>query len=291
MGETMKKKIALFMAAAMFAPSAFAAEITPYVGLGLVIDKASTSARRVGFDPSKINPTDPMSSMTNAIIVNGGGNMDFDMAFAGEITAGVKYGNVRAEVEVAVRSASEDDYDIFNGNINLPGSALGGVGALLPDGINIPLELENSISVRHNSYLVNMYYDFELANSNWTPYIGAGVGFGVYHQKAVVDIDIDEEMLMAGVMADLGDIASRPGVLIQVIEKMDSVLAGMRKAEGERTVADDTLYRFEWQVGLGAVYNFNEDWAMDIGYRFNSSTVGGEFVYAHEVKLGARYSF
>lgn len=287
----MKKKIALFMAAAMFAPSAFAAEITPYVGLGLVIDKASTSARRVGFDPSKINPTDPMSSMTNAIIVNGGGNMDFDMAFAGEITAGVKYGNVRAEVEVAVRSASEDDYDIFNGNINLPGSALGGVGALLPDGINIPLELENSISVRHNSYLVNMYYDFELANSNWTPYIGAGVGFGVYHQKAVVDIDIDEEMLMAGVMADLGDIASRPGVLIQVIEKMDSVLAGMRKAEGERTVADDTLYRFEWQVGLGAVYNFNEDWAMDIGYRFNSSTVGGEFVYAHEVKLGARYSF
>ena len=287
----MKKKIALFMAAAMFAPSAFAAEITPYVGLGLVIDKASTSARRVGFDPSKINPSDPMSSMTNAIIVNGGGNMDFDMAFAGEITAGVKYGNVRTEVEVAVRSASEDDYDIFNGNINLPGSALGEAGTILRDGINIPLELENSISVRHNSYLVNMYYDFELANSNWTPYIGAGVGFGVYHQKAVVDIDIDEEMLMAGVMAGLGDMAAMPGVLDQVIEKMAPVLAEMRKAEGERTVADDTLYRFEWQVGLGAVYNFNEDWAMDIGYRFNSSTVGGEFVYAHEVKLGARYSF
>ena len=284
----MKKKIALFMAAAMFAPSAFAAEITPYVGLGLVIDKASTSARRVGFDPSKINPTDPMSSMTNAIIVNGGGNMDFDMAFAGEITAGVKYGNVRAEVEVAVRSASEDDYDIFNGNINLPSSALDpSLGAFLPNGINIPLELENSISVRHNSYLVNMYYDFELANSNWTPYIGAGVGFGVYHQKAVVDIDIDEEMLMAGVMAGLGDMAAMPGVSDQVAKGMASVLA----AEGERTVADDTLYRFEWQVGLGAVYNFNEDWAMDIGYRFNSSTVGGEFVYAHEVKLGARYSF
>lgn len=288
----MKKKIALFMAAAMFAPSAFAAEITPYVGLGLVIDKASTSARRVGFDPSKINPSDPMSSMTNAIIVNGGGNMDFDMAFAGEITAGVKYGNVRAEVEVAVRSASEDDYDIFNGNINLPGSALDpSLGAILRDGINIPLELENSISVRHNSYLVNMYYDFELSNSNWTPYIGAGVGFGVYHQKAVVDIDIDEEMLMAGIMADLGGMASMPGVPDQVAAGMAPVLAEMRKAEGERTVADDTLYRFEWQVGLGAVYNFNEDWAMDIGYRFNSSTVGGEFVYAHEVKLGARYSF
>ena len=283
----MKKKIALFMAAAMFAPSAFAAEITPYVGLGLVIDKASTSARRVGFDPSKINPSDPMGSMTNAIIVNGGGNMDFDMAFAGEITAGVKYGNVRTEVEVAVRSASEDDYDIFNGNLPVPGSVFDQAAGPLGN-INVPLELENSISVRHNSYLVNMYYDFELANSNWTPYIGAGVGFGVYHQKAVVDIDIDEEMLMAGIMADLGGMASMPDILDQITGAIVPMLA---QIEGERTVADDTLYRFEWQVGLGAVYNFNEDWAMDIGYRFNSSTVGGEFVYAHEVKLGARYSF
>ena len=286
----MKKKIALFMAAAMFAPSAFAAEITPYVGLGLVIDKASTSARRVGFDPSKINSSDPMGSMTNAIIVNGGGNMDFDMAFAGEITAGVKYGNVRAEVEVAVRSASEDDYDIFNGNLPVPGSVFDQAAGLLGN-INVPLELENSISVRHNSYLVNMYYDFELANSNWTPYIGAGVGFGVYHQKAVVDIDIDEEMLMANVIAAITD--KGMGEMINPIlpEIQKGLASTLTQIEGERTVADDTLYRFEWQVGLGAVYNFNEDWAMDIGYRFNSSTVGGEFVYAHEVKLGARYSF
>ena len=286
----MKKKIALFMAAAMFAPSAFAAEITPYVGLGLVIDKASTSARRVGFDPSKINSSDPMSSMTNAIIVNGGGNMDFDMAFAGEITAGVKYGNVRTEVEVAVRSASEDDYDIFNGNLPVPGSVFDQAAGPLGN-INVPLELENSISVRHNSYLVNMYYDFELANSNWTPYIGAGVGFGVYHQKAVVDIDIDEKMLMANVIAAITD-KGMGEMMSPILPEIQKGLAGtLAQIEGERTVADDTLYRFEWQVGLGAVYNFNEDWAMDIGYRFNSSTVGGEFVYAHEVKLGARYSF
>ena len=56
-------------------------------------------------------------------------------------------------------------------------------------------------------------------------------------------------------------------------------------------VADDTLTEFEWQIGLGAVYNFTETWALDIGYRFNSANVSGEFVYAHEVKLGARYSF
>lgn len=284
----MKKKIALFMAAAMFAPSAFAAEITPYVGLGLVIDKANTSARRVGFDASKINPSDPMGSMASAIVTNGGGNMDFDMAFAGEFTVGVKYGNVRTEFEAAVRSASEDDYEIFDGNIDIPSSALGELGALLPSGMSVPLELENSISVRHDSYLLNMYYDFELENSKWTPYIGAGVGFGVYRQKANVEIDIDEEMLMASIMADLGGMASMPGVSDQITGAIVPMLA---QIEGERTVADDTLYRFEWQVGLGAVYNFDEDWALDIGYRFNSSTVGGEFVYAHEVKLGARYSF
>ena len=60
---------------------------------------------------------------------------------------------------------------------------------------------------------------------------------------------------------------------------------------GGMTVADDTLTEFEWQVGLGATYNFNENWALDVGYRFNSSTVEEEFVYAHELKVGARYLF
>ncbi len=267
----MKKKIALFMAAAMFAPSAFAAEITPYVGLGLVIDDANTSAKRVGFDQSKINPAD-LSTVGEAFIPNGGSNMDFDMAFAGEITAGVKIDNVRAELEVAIRSASEDDYSIFNGNFHTS------VPGLFPNGIDIPTEIENSISVRHNSYLLNMYYDFELGGSNWTPYVGAGVGFGVYRQKATVEIDIDEDKLLASPGQFAGAAA----------DMLLSILYGI---EQELEVANDTLYRFEWQVGVGAAYNFNEDWALDIGYRFNSSTVGGEFVYAHEVKLGARYTF
>ena len=271
----MKNKIALFMAAAMFAPSAFAAEITPYVGLGLVIDDANTSAKRVGFDQSKINPAD-LSTVGAAFIPNGGSNMDFDMAFAGEITAGVKIDNVRAELEVAIRSASEDDYSIFNGNFH---TSVPGAGAVLfPNGIDIPTEIENSISVRHNSYLLNMYYDFELGGSNWTPYVGAGVGFGVYRQKATVEIDIDEDKLLAS----LGQFAGAAA------DMLPSILSGI---EQELEVANDTLYRFEWQVGVGAAYNFNEDWALDIGYRFNSSTVGGEFVYAHEVKLGARYTF
>ena len=257
----MKNKIALFMAAAMFAPSAFAAEITPYVGLGLVIDKAGTSAKRVKFDATKV-PAD----IPHAFVANAGDDMDFDMAFAGEITAGIKYGNVRAELEAAIRSASEDDYEIFSGNlidINMPSII----------SLTVPAEIETSTSVRHNSYMANLYYDFELENSNWTPYIGAGVGFGVYHQKATVEIDIEDEVL--------AQLSQNP-VAVAVLKNIPL---------GEMEVANDTLYEFEWQVGLGAAYNFNEDWAMDIGYRFNSSNVANEFVYAHEVKLGVRYSF
>lgn len=240
----MKKTLALFMATAMFAPSAFAAEITPYVGVGLVIDKAGTSAKRVKFDASKV-PAD----ISHAFVANAGDNMDFDMAFAGEITAGVKIGSVRAELEAAIRSASEDDYELFNGTVFEMGP------------ISVPAEIETSTSVRHNSYMANVYYDFDLGNSSWTPYIGAGVGLGVYRQKATVDIDLPDQY---------------ETIAIPV---------------GEMEVANDTLYEFEWQVGIGTAYNFSEDWAMDIGYRFNSSNVADEFVYAHEIKVGVRYTF
>lgn len=265
---TKTKKIAMVIAAMMFAPSAFAVEITPYVGLGIVADKAGTSAKRVKFDATKITPEN-LATIGDAFIPNGGDDMDFDMAFAGEITAGVKIDNVRAELEVALRSASEDDYDIFDGDI----APLFGVPSI-PGVELIPTEIETSTKVRHNSYLANVWYDFELSDSNWTPYIGAGVGFGVYRQKATVDIDI--ELNQAVVLPP---------------ESMAGLAAILQRMNGERTVADDTLYRFEWQVGLGAAYNFNENWALDIGYRFNSSNVADEFVYAHEIKIGARYSF
>ena len=270
-------KMALFIAAVMFAPSAFAYEITPYVGLGIVVDKANTSAKRVAFDSANlpvINVANPdLGAVAGAFMPNAGNDMDFDMAFAGEITAGVKIDNVRLEAEVALRSASEDDYKIFDGNIDMS------MGSL-PGSVNIPTEIETATKVRHNSYLFNMFYDFDLG-TRWTPYVGAGIGFGVYHQKAIVEIDIEED--------EFG-IANAGNPILDLMGGAD-ILAQLQQYEREMTVADDTLYRFEWQVSAGIAYNFNEDWALDLGYRFNSSTVGGEFVYAHEIKLGARYMF
>lgn len=251
------------MAAAMFAPSAFAAEITPYVGLGIVIDKAGTTAKRVKFDKSAITPTNP-DTYGNAFVANAGDDMDFDMAFAGEFTAGIKYGNVRGELEIAVRSASEDNYEIFEGNV---------VEMTSPTEFALPGKISTSTSVQHNSYMANFYYDFAISGSKWTPYVGAGIGLGTYKQKAIVNLGFDEAVL-AGMLED--------PYMKPIAEKIPV---------GEMTVADDTLTEFEWQVGLGATYNFNEDWALDIGYRFNSSTVEEEFVYAHEIKVGARYMF
>lgn len=272
-------KMALFIAAVMFAPSAFAYEITPYVGLGIVVDKANTSAKRVAFDSANLpvinlaNLAGAFANLAGAFMPNAGNDMDFDMAFAGEITAGVKIDNVRLEAEVALRSASEDDYKIFDENIEIS------MGGSAPGSVNIPTEIETATKVRHNSYLFNMFYDFDLG-TRWTPYVGAGIGFGVYHQKAIVEIDIEEDEFG---IANAGN--QIPGPIV------DDMLAGLQQYEREMTVADDTLYRFEWQVSAGIAYNFNEDWALDLGYRFNSSTVGGEFVYAHEIKLGARYMF
>lgn len=289
-------KIALFMAALMFAPSAFAYEITPYVGLGIVVDKANTSAKRLGFDKTKNQINLHMQEMTNGnvnigelvggtigngIVVNGGGDMAFDAAFAGEITAGVRIDNVRLEFEAAFRSASEDSYNLYDGNFDVSGT-MQPIPNPIPLGA-IAAAIETSTSVRHDSYLFNMFYDFNFG-TRWTPYVGAGIGFGRYQQETSFNYNADltkfkQELgkYASGSMENLGDI---------IADMPDSVTGSVTPDQ-----ASHDLYRFEWQVSAGVAYNFDEDWVLDLGYRFNSATVGGEFVYAHEVKLGARYMF
>ena len=287
-------KIALFMAALMFAPSAFAYEITPYVGLGIVVDKANTSAKRLGFDKTKnqINlPIDQLAgtnigelvggTIGNGIVVNGGGDMAFDAAFAGEITAGVRIDNVRLEFEAAFRSASEDSYTLYNDDFNV-------VMMMPSQSAALPALIETSTSVRHDSYLFNMFYDFNFG-TRWTPYVGAGIGFGRYQQETSFNYNADLTALkteLAGI-AESGMFGEYQGAIDAIVENMPNSVTGSVTPDQ----ASHDLYRFEWQVSAGVAYNFDEDWVLDLGYRFNSATVGGEFVYAHEVKLGARYMF
>ncbi len=233
----MKHTIGIFALAVMTTTGAIAADFTPYVGLGLVVDKAGTSAKRMGFKATSNPP----------FVQDAGGDMDFDAVMAGEITAGVKYGHLRGEFEFALRGASEDDYSLWYGNLaTLSGAPIPMMG-----------EIETSTSVKHNSYMLNLYYDFSIDDSKWEPYVGGGIGVGTYKQDAKVELDFENDNIP------------------------------------DRTVAriDQDKTAFEWQVAVGTAYHFTPDWAVDVAYRFNSSTVGGEFVYAHELKLGARYSF
>ena len=143
--------------------------------------------------------------------------------------------------------------------------------------------------------------DFDLGNSSWTPYIGAGVGLGVYRQKASVEIDVDDDAMAALLNGPMGGMIGPmlAGVPLGEMEVANDTLYEFEWQVGigtaynfsEDWAMDIGLYEFEWQVGIGTAYNFSEDWAMDIGYRFNSSNVADEFVYAHEIKVGVRYTF
>lgn len=268
----MNKVLSVFTVATLAATSAFAFEIKPYVGVGVVIDKAGTSAKRVALaDQINVSISGPgdlgnipgliENAMKGAFVPNGGDDMDFSAALVGEFTVGVKMGAFRTEFEYALRSASEDSYTIFDGNImDRVTTGNPGMDGIIGD-MNIPTKLLSSTEVNHDSYMLNFYYDFDLANSNWTPYIGAGAGVGTYKQLVTVDVDVDMSSL-----------------------DQESIKKSM-------VVLDNNLTRFEWQAGLGAYYDFSNGISADVGYRFNSADVAGEFVYAHELKMGLRYTF
>ena len=69
---------------------------------------------------------------------------------------------------------------------------------------------------------------------------------------------------------------------------------------GNKFSADDRFTNFAWNVGAGVAYNFNENFAVDLGYRFmmmgyNEVSIGGSNIsnqpYNNEFMLGLRFTF
>ena len=69
---------------------------------------------------------------------------------------------------------------------------------------------------------------------------------------------------------------------------------------GDKFSADDRFTNFAWNVGAGVAYNFNENFAVDLGYRFmmmgyNEVSIGGSNIsnqpYNNEFMLGLRFTF
>jgi Opacity protein and related surface antigens len=119
----------------------------------------------------------------------------------------------------------------------------------------------------------NFYYDID-TGTEFTPYIGAGVGLA----------SIDVKDLYSG-----------------------TTLAGVNTASGS---SNKTATNFAWNVSAGVACALDENWKLDLGYRYiNFGTVKGAAtsftdsvgnVYttkaksdlsAHEVQMGLRYSF
>ena len=128
----MKKMVSIIVVSALASNCALA-DVRPYAGAALLADFANTDAKRLD-----------------------GSKMEFRTAYAGELTAGVKTGRMRGEVEIALRGASEAKLDTAG--------------------------MSMKSSVRHDSYLVNAYYDIP-ASGPFVPYVGAGIGLGRYRQE------------------------------------------------------------------------------------------------------------
>ncbi|MDR2141030.1 MAG: outer membrane beta-barrel protein [Deltaproteobacteria bacterium] len=116
--------------------------------------------------------------------------------------------------------------------------------------------------------LLNLYYDFH-NSSVFTPFVGAGVGLAVLHGK-LRRADITAPNLQAEFETD---------------------------AEGDYGDA-----QFAWALGAGVNYAINQDWSLDLSYKYtnagnNSYTadiadIGLETkIQLHDVMFGVRYTF
>ncbi len=145
---------------------------------------------------------------------------------------------LRAELEYALRSdwTGDEDYAIGTERVNL------------------------DAKVNVQTLLFNVYYDFR-NSSDFTPYIGAGVGMAFVRGFATADVyDINTGARTAHV-----------------------------SAEGYST-------EFAWQVGAGVSYAFTDNVSADLGYRYLGLGSGGDdvisgFSGAHEFSLGLRFTF
>ena len=108
---------------------------------------------------------------------------------------------------------------------------------------------------------LNLYYDIQ-TGTPFVPYIGAGAGLAFNY-----------------------------------VEYTGHVSDGVDTMRGS---ASDNFTNFAWNVGAGVAYNFNENFAVDLGYRFmmmgyNEVSIGGSNIsnqpYNNEFMLGLRFTF
>ncbi|WP_165070933.1 outer membrane beta-barrel protein [Desulfovibrio sp. ZJ200] len=113
----------------------------------------------------------------------------------------------------------------------------------------------------NSTLLLNLYYDIQ-TDTPFVPYIGAGVGLAFNYTEYTVNANAANGYINAS--------------------------------------QSDNFTNFAWNVGAGVAYNFNENFAVDVGYRFmmlgyNEVSSNGVEIsnqpYNNEFMVGLRFTF
>lgn len=159
------------------------------------------------------------------------GETDIDMGVIGGFQAGYMFGAFRAEVEYLYRNHSGENRDNVTGIV-------GGKNQ------EIVIGQHGLDSLSSHSIFANLYYDF-MSDSQFTPYIGAGIGFS--------EIDYVFDAIFA--------------------RNINSVLFGSGapdEAAATTTDANEELSDevFGWQVVVGSDYAIDESWSVGVKFRY-----------------------
>ena len=137
---------------------------------------------------------------------------------------------------------------------------------------DVPMPFDSVVDVktdiRLQTAMLNAWYDIPTGTA-FTPYVGGGLGVAFIRHKSTA--------------------TENPGA-----------------ADEERIHASKNFSNFAWSLGGGLAYNINDNWALDLGYRYidagdhkmSYQGEGGSYLYSkidkiesHDIMLGVRYAF
>lgn len=243
----MFKRISLAMALTLvLSVSAFAADNGFYMGLKFIDSIQSTG------DVSKGGGTNWFDVDNYTQNTVGGG------AFVGYDFYPMHQVPIRAEIEYAIRTNSETDWDLKGGYRN----------AISVPGVDTNANLKGQWNLQ--TLFLNAYWDFH-NDTAFTPYIGGGVGLGFIQSKYEVEVNVTVPGVGSGSWSDS-------------YNETNTVFAWNAGAGVAYAITDnlsaDLAYRF---VGLG--YHENEKTVEGAKFKV------GMAPYANEFSLGIRYTF
>ncbi|MCY3802965.1 MAG: outer membrane beta-barrel protein [Gammaproteobacteria bacterium] len=236
------------------APKADAAGSKWYVGASvpvMYIDDTDTVTQGSNIDPSQ--PLAPPSTYRGKAVNK------YDTGFKLEGVIGYEFRpNMRIELELFYSEAEVDKL------------TYSGISTVTPLGpVSLPGETETPVSgdAEQIGAMLNLWYDIDLG-SKWTPYVGVGVGvievdFG--------EVDYDENALAQYVSNSLRLGAAQQMALQAGVPFNPANVPLPQLPPGFVPGVSTTDTVFAYQAAAGVSYQFSDNVALRLGYRYQTS--------------------